>query len=580
MSQQGFQTRTSDGEVSAVWPRLGSARGGNLRASTERSREPQSLVFTRDGHAIRLCDMYRGHAAFLLCGGPSLCTHDLTVLNQRGIVTMAVNNAAAVFRPHLWITVDDPKNFLDAIWLDPGIIKFVPFAHMDRHFRTRDEQGQFARSVETVGDMPGVFAYFRNSTFDVKQFLYEETFNWGNHDRRTDAYGNRGVRSVMLVALRMLFYLGVRRVYLLGCDFRMKHSQPNYAFEQDRSAESVSNNNNTYRVLNVRLNHLKPFFEKEGFDVQNCTPNNELTAFPYVPFEEAIARATSFMPCRLDTSGMYERRHRRKSAAAKDDESVLESAKPESAIDRQRPLKHDGLLSLEIVSHCWKYSRILSFQLSSLILHTPKKITVTMTAFYAPSDQATSTVLEYFEHYSRTNVRWNWQPLDESKLFRRAIGRNAAALATKADWIWFCDCDQAFRENCLDTLAEKLAMTSADLVYPEYVQFSKVQGPDGELLRLADGQPQVLEIDPSQFKPVRFDRAVGGLQIVRGDIARQVGYCKDIPEFMRPAHRWMRTFEDVAFRNRLGIRGQPISVPELYRIEHSIKGRRCATVTL
>ena len=69
------------------------------------------MLFTRDGHNLFLGDLYRGAAAFLICGGPSLLTHDLTQLQQRGVITLAVNNAATVVRPNLWCCVDDPGNF-------------------------------------------------------------------------------------------------------------------------------------------------------------------------------------------------------------------------------------------------------------------------------------------------------------------------------------------------------------------------------------------------------------------------------------------------------------------------------------
>ena len=62
--------------------------------------------------------------------------------------------------------------------------------------------------------MPAVFGYRRNEAFVAEQWLYEDTFNWGNHSKRTDAYGNTGSRSVMYIALRLLFYLGVRQLYL------------------------------------------------------------------------------------------------------------------------------------------------------------------------------------------------------------------------------------------------------------------------------------------------------------------------------------------------------------------------------
>ena len=77
-----------------------------------------------------------------------------------------------------------------------------------------------------------------------------------------------------------------------------------------------------------------------------------------------------------------------------------------------------------------------------------------MTVFYSPEDTKTKALLDFFSEQVVPGVSWNWQPMPKQELFRRAIGRNRAALATKADWVWFTDCDLMFRDNCLDALAE------------------------------------------------------------------------------------------------------------------------------
>lgn len=287
--------------------RLRHARVRELGFPVGRYLQPAPMLFTRDGHNLFLGDLYRGRTAFLVCSGPSLRSHDLSLLQQRGFVTLSVNNAATVVRSQLWCSVDDPGNFSDAIWRDPGIMKFVPLCHMEKKFTVRSESKQLTASQEKVGDMPAVFGFRRNESFNAEQWLYEDTFNWGNHSRLVDAYGQKGSRSVMYVALRMLFYLGIRRIYLLGCDFRMESGKQNYAFEQDRSPSSVKGNNSSYQILNTRLGHLKPHFEQEGLEIFNCTPNSGLTAFPYVTYEAAVADVRAAMPHEIITKGMYER---------------------------------------------------------------------------------------------------------------------------------------------------------------------------------------------------------------------------------------------------------------------------------
>lgn len=272
-----------------------------------RSLQPPPMLFTRDGHNVFLGDLYRGASAFLVCAGPSLTGHDLTALEQRGVLTMAVNNAAAVVRPRLWTAVDDPGHFCDAVWYDPGVLKFVPLDHMEKAVWVRDGRDELVPGPHAVGDMPGVFGFRRNDHFRADQWLYEDTFNWGNRSDRVDADGLKGSRSVFYVALRLLFFLGVRTVYLLGCDFRMQAGRPNYAFEQDRSPGSVRGNNSTYRTLNARLGRLKPHFDAAGFRVFNCTPDSGLTVFPHLDYAEAVRHARGCVPERVVTAGMYDR---------------------------------------------------------------------------------------------------------------------------------------------------------------------------------------------------------------------------------------------------------------------------------
>ncbi len=234
----------------------------------------------------------------------------------------------------------------------------------------------------------------------------------------------------------------------------------------------------------------------------------------------------------------------------------------------------DGPLQLEIVSHCWQYSWVLTYQLSSLVLHPPERVRLQMTVFYCPEDEPTHRVLEFFGRQSHPNITWNWQPLRKELLFRRAIGRNQAALATRAHWIWFTDCDQVFHHGCLDSLVDVLARQDGPLVFPREVRCTELLGLDDPLFRAVADGPSLVDIDSRRFSPVIHTRAVGALQIVYGDVARDMGYCNSIKFYQEPLTHWQRTFEDRTFRWLLGTQGEPIDLPGLYRIEHVRKGRR------
>lgn len=273
------------------------------------------FLYTSDGDSISLENFYRGSHCFLICSGPSLNNLDLSLLNKRGIVTMAVNNAWSVFKPNLWTCVDDPGNFLDIGWKDPSILKFAPLSHVHKQLQVKEDNGLFRPSQFKVKEMPSVLYYRRNEKFELQNFLCQNTVNWGNKDKEMDELGNKGGRSVMMAAIRILYYLGFRRVYLLGADFNMQTGKDNYAFKQDRSLSSVNGNNNTYKTLDSRFKALKPIFDSFNYKIYNCNSDSGLKAFPYMSYEEAINRSSGKFQKTIDTIGWYERKEKEKEAA-------------------------------------------------------------------------------------------------------------------------------------------------------------------------------------------------------------------------------------------------------------------------
>lgn len=365
---------------SCDFERLRHARDRSLGFPIGQYMQPAPMLFTRDGHNVFLGDMYRGRSAFLVCGGPSLTSHDLALLNSRGILTMAVNNAATIVRPNLWCSVDDPGNFSDAIWYDAGITKFVPFCHMEKTFTVRSPHGELMDSTDKVGDMPAVFGFRRNEAFVAEQFLTEDTFNWGNHGNRLDNLGNKGSRSVMYVAIRLLHYLGIRTIYLIGCDFKMQTDTQNYAFQQGRTSASVRGNNDSYRIMNDRFTALLPHFEQAGLEIYNCTPESGLKPFPRMSYEEAIEAATAMIPKRINTEGMYDRKSQQKKTQSR----VPKSSTPTVAVDTSACLPDLPEMTLVVpidehkIGHfreswrTWAHLKPWISQLPILILRHPK----------------------------------------------------------------------------------------------------------------------------------------------------------------------------------------------------------------
>lgn len=245
---------------------------------------------------------------------------------------------------------------------------------------------------------------------------------------------------------------------------------------------------------------------------------------------------------------------------------------PAPPVEQDRAAR-TGRLSLEIVTHCWGYSPLLAYQLSSLVLYPPTCLDVTMTVFHAAEDGDTVDLLEYFRAQQVRGVSWNWQVLDKGRLFRRSIGRNLAARATDADWLWFTDCDVVFHAGCLDALSKALQGRRNALVFPREENCSFLLEPTDRMLRAAAGKPCIVDIDTARFTPEPVNRATGPLQIAHGDVARACGYCDSLDVYQKPSRKWAKAHEDRAFRWSLRTQGTPVDVPGVYRILHASKGR-------
>lgn len=263
------------------------------------------ILFNYQNKPLHLENTYNGASCFLVGAGPSLNELNLTLLSQRGVLIASMNNVGAVkVRPNLWFAVDHPNSFCENIWNDPFIWKFVPEENIEKAFLIRDKDGRLQPSNKRIYNCPCVFQYRRNKDFKAESFLIEPTINWGNHSSNIDSYGGKGGRSVLFPALRILYYLGIRKVFLLGIDFNMQESQP-YCFPQTKHAKGCKSNNDAYRIFSERLSALKPLFDEENYRIYNCNEYSNLKAFEFKTYEECLKFATRSCPSNPDVRGMY-----------------------------------------------------------------------------------------------------------------------------------------------------------------------------------------------------------------------------------------------------------------------------------
>jgi hypothetical protein len=268
-----------------------------------------------------LRNLLNGRSAFLVCGGPSASENPLEELNQRGVFSLAVNNMAGFhrFQPSAFVCSDPPDKFHSGIWMDPCIMKFVPTPKLQpRRGRLREKTEEGFQHLKEDGkhvnacDAPNVWGFERRAWLRPDEsFFTEPSASWGNHNKGMKATGEPKTVCTMLIGLRLLYYLGCRRIFLVGVDFRMEADRElleNYAFDEKRDSNAVRSNNQQYRVVREWLKKMEDggIFRTFGLEVYNTFRRSGLKAFPFVPFETALIDVKKQMPDEpFDLNGWY-----------------------------------------------------------------------------------------------------------------------------------------------------------------------------------------------------------------------------------------------------------------------------------
>lgn len=262
-------------------------------------------VWDRNNRVHDFEDVWHKQAVFLMVNGPSLSGMPLELLDQPGIMTAGVNNGWVVRRPDFWFSCDDPGCFIDTGWKDPRIMKFCPRSNFDKKLLVKVARKEWKESVFTVRQMPNVWGYERYLGFDSKTFFDGPKVNWGCNGKEKCSEGYQGSRSTMLVALRMLVWMGFKRIYILGADFHMESNEKAYAFDQCKYGNGATSNNNTYSALNVRLRALGPGLAERGVKVVNVSEGGNLQAFPRDDFASCVEREARTCGKPVDPSHWY-----------------------------------------------------------------------------------------------------------------------------------------------------------------------------------------------------------------------------------------------------------------------------------
>lgn len=238
------------------------------------------------------------------------------------------------------------------------------------------------------------------------------------------------------------------------------------------------------------------------------------------------------------------------------------------------------MTTLDIVTHVWakrheQYAWHLQLQLTSVFRFAPLE-SVKVFVCHAPDDELTVRILDFFSEKMPDNVQR--YALPHGHLFRRAVGRNLAALATRADLVWFADVDYFWKQGAFDTLCALDPCHWRGLLMPAEVWRHRDWALGDALVdRIKQGGVGFSEIpDDGEFVATREKIAIGGMQIVPGDFCRAHGYLNGtrwIEPLDPPPRSFISFRDDIAFRRQEGLgRGHKITIPEVYRIRHTENG--------
>ena len=196
----------------------------------------------------------------ILCGtGPSLWNVDPQQLRNKNKSIFGLNNSFNLIEPDFWMGVDEPSAFKSSL-AQSECIKFFSWNHRKNKKIKKAKNAYFYKlyGVEKVSN--GEFSSDVCFSGPYISFLFEGyTFS---------------------MALQMIYWLGFRKVFLLGCDFGGDSKLSKLSTNAYKEAGQQEN-------LTKALDFLKVTSNSGGLDIISCTENSPINEFlAYKPLSE------------------------------------------------------------------------------------------------------------------------------------------------------------------------------------------------------------------------------------------------------------------------------------------------------
>ena len=214
---------------------------------------------------VDLKDMYLGESLFLIGGSPLIHEENIKRLQEPGIFTMAMNNAATIVHPNFWVGGDRPECYSPDILTDVSILKF-------------------AVGGKQTFDCYGIPWHERPSTLFMRcgneGFTHDNLFS--HHDKIV--WWN----NTWWIALSLAWTLGFRTIYMVGSAFTIS-TDKQYAWDTKLEDKYVNINKGFYEQTAKLMIQHRASYRKAGMSLRNCCKPSILTPnYGYLSVNDAI----------------------------------------------------------------------------------------------------------------------------------------------------------------------------------------------------------------------------------------------------------------------------------------------------
>lgn len=223
-----------------------------------------------------LRDKHKGKRAFVICNGPSLKAEDLTKIHENGDISIASNKIDKIFNQTQW---------------------------RPTYYCVSDEAYQYSL-LDVMNHVPAEVKFFRTDSFVTTRNVTSPTV-WLNTDGDRKLLDNPNfseriddiiyaIASVTYMLMQIMVYMGVRELYIIGCD-------NSYAIERKKDGTIVHKGGSSYFAgsdekdnaktvgasweMNIAYEFARKYADEHGIKIFNATRGGHLEAFERVDFD-------------------------------------------------------------------------------------------------------------------------------------------------------------------------------------------------------------------------------------------------------------------------------------------------------